>query len=133
MSKKQYKADYKPCMMLSSSDKHFAMVYEQMFKSEAFRKLPIGAREFYIACRIQANTTDGRACLMRHGNEYGISYNIETEFVFPEKHLESFGYKRGNAYKLFRQLEQAGFITINERNKPLKRVNVYAFSDKWKS
>ena len=31
------------------------------------------------------------------------------------------------------ELENAGFLTKKEKNKHMKKVNVYSFSDRWKN
>ena len=35
--------------------------------------------------------------------------------------------------KYFKELENAGFLTKKEKNKHMKKVNVYSFSDRWKN
>ena len=117
---------------LDSGDRFFARIYPGMIASKAYQNLSLGAKQFYILCRCQACSKEGRQVLFNHGKEYGITYN-ENDFVFPASHLERFGIKRQNSTKYFKELEKAGFIEKKEENKSLKRVNVYSFSSKWKT
>lgn len=110
----------------------FGTVYVGMIRSAAFQKMSLGARYFYILCRVQAKSTDGRACLHNHGKEFGLIYT-ENDFVFPASHLKKSGIDRSNASRYFKELEAAGFIEKKEKNKSLKKVNVYSFSSRWKN
>lgn len=111
----------------------FGTVFESMCKSEAYKGLTIGAKHFYTLCRVQSRSKTGRSCLFKHQQVYGINYNPEIYFVFPAKQMEEYGEKRQNGHRYFKELEQAGFIEIAENNSHIKKVNVYKFSDKWKS
>ena len=91
----------------------------------------MGARNFYIACLVQAETRQGKQNFFKFQNEAGEKYK-NGAFTFPAKHIESFGFKRQNAATLFRQLEEAGFIDILEKNGHRHKENVYAFSTRWK-
>lgn len=132
MSRKKVQA--KPDFNASAGekDRYFARIYPGMLQSKAFQSLTPGARVFYICCRTQASSSEGRSCLFKHGKEFGVMYNPETTFVFPTSHLERYGYKRPNAIKYFRELTDAGFIQVIENNSVRFRVNVYAFASKWR-
>lgn len=129
--RRQKKPQYKDCFASAGEKDYFGTIYDGMCKSTAYQSLGIGARHFYTLCRVQARSTHGKACLYKHGDEYGIQYN-EHDFVFPAKHLEMYGIDRSNASRYFKELEAAGFITKKEKNKHIKKVNVYSFSDRWK-
>ena len=117
----------------SINDKDFfGTVYDGMMQSQAYRSLSIGARQFYVLCRVQAQSTHGTASLYQHGQRYNREYNKNVDFVFPEKHLMLYGMKRQNAHRYFIELVNSGFITIREQNQKQKMPNVYSFSDKWK-
>lgn len=122
-----------PNNIFSSLTEHdnYAPVYDGLMKSEAFKRLTCGAKQFYIACLVQAKSKQGRQHFFRVQAETGEKYRIGA-FTFPAKHLEAFGYKRQNAAKLFRQLEEAGFIDIIEKHRFDMKPNVYAFSTRWK-
>ena len=111
----------------------FGTIYVGMCKSPAYKRLSIGAKQFYTICRVQAQSPEGTACLYNHGQEYGKNYNKEIYFVFPARHLKQYGYDRANANRYLNILEKEGFIKKCECNKPIYKVNVYKFVDDWKS
>jgi len=129
MSKEKYKPDYNAS---KNNEKCFGSIYSSLAQDKAFRELSIGTRYFYFICRVQANSQKGRRCLYNHAKEWNKTYSHLTHFVFPDKHLREFGYNRSNACKYFKELEAAGFIKKIEDNRFNHRVNVYAFSSKWK-
>lgn len=110
----------------------FGTVFESMAKSDAYINLPLGAKHFYTLCRVQSKTKQCRQCLYNHAEENGREYN-ENYFVFPASHLEQYGIDKGQATRMFAQLEKAGFIKKIESNSHQKKVNVYEFDDKWKN
>lgn len=110
---------------------NYAPVYDGLMKSEAFKRLTCGAKQFYVACLVQSHSKQGTQNFYRFQEESGKKYR-NGAFTFPAKHLASFGYKRQNATMLFRQLEEAGFIDILEKNGHRHKENVYAFSTRWK-
>lgn len=114
------------------NDIHFGRIYESMAKSPPYMALSIGARHFYTLCRVQAQSPEAKKCLYEHGKQFDRHYS-ENCFVFPAKHLAAYGYDHANAKKYFEQLIEAGFIEMLEKNNVQRLVNVYAFSDKWKS
>ena len=117
----------------AETNEPFGRVYSSVMKSEQYRSLSIGARQLYCCCRAQESSRKGRQCLFRHGAEDGNDSYVEyRDFVFPAKHLSEYDIERSNAVKWFRELEDAGFITIREKNKHRRKVNVYSFSDKWR-
>ena len=116
----------------AEANEPFGRVYSSVLKSEQYRNLSIGARQLYCCCRAQESSRKGRQCLFRHGVEDGNDSYVEyRDFVFPARHLSEYGIDRSNAVKWFGELEDAGFITIREKNKHRRKVNVYSFSDKW--
>ena len=109
----------------------FGTLYVSMCKSKAYQNLSLGAKHLYDMCRVHSTSKECKQCLYKHGEEYGITYS-EYDFVFPAAHLAEYGIDRRNAVRYFNELEAAGFIVKKEKNKPMKKVNVYSFSDKWK-
>lgn len=124
------KIDYTACI---GSDDTFGMVYYSMTQSQAYKNLSLAEKHFYTICRIQSRTKQAHACLSAHGQEYGIEYDFEKDFVFPSSHLERFGYNRSNGYRLLKSLSEKGFIKVKENNRALKHVNVYSFIGEWKN
>lgn len=125
------KGKYNDVYASNKSDDNYGTVFNSMCQSKAYQNLPIGARQFYVLCRVQSMSAHGKACLYKHSEEYGRLYH-ERDFVFPSSHLKRYGVDRSNACKYFRLLVEAGFIEIRECNKHIQKVNVYSFSDKWK-
>lgn len=132
MSRRRKKPRYTDINASIGSNDYFGTVFDGMFQHPQFQKLTCGARLFYCYCRVQAKSEHGRSCLYQHGKEFGITYT-DADFVFPAKHLEMYGYDRSNATRYFKELENAGFLTKKEKNKHMKKVNVYSFSDRWKN
>lgn len=126
--KKPFKDDY-ACV---GNDYYFGTMYESMCKSEAYQSLTIGARLFYMNCRVQSRSNDGKKCLYNHCKEFERQYDYTIYFVFPASHLEKYGYNRSNAVRYFNELEEKGFIEKVEKNQIRKKINVYRFSRKWK-
>lgn len=124
----------KPNNIFSSltENDNYAPVYDGLMKSEAFKRLTCGARNFYVACLVQSNSKQGKQHFYRFQEASEKKYK-NGAFTFPAKHIESFGFKRQNAATLFRQLEEAGFIDILEKNGHRHKENVYAFSTRWKN
>ena len=110
----------------------FGRLYGSVLKSEQYKQLSIGAKYLYCCCRAQESTKEGRQCLFQHGDENGTAYIAGRDFVFPASHLEKYGINRSNSVRWFRELENAGFITVRERNKNRRKMNVYSFSSGWK-
>lgn len=114
---------------LNEQDK-FGTLYAGMLTHDKFKALSIGAKYFYICCRV--NLYKGRACLYKHGKEDGTEY-AENDFAFPAAQQADYGIDRSNGAKYIKELEQAGFILRKEQNAHRRKVNVYSFSDKWKN
>lgn len=110
----------------------FGRLYGSVLKSERYKTLSIGARNLYCCCIAQASSNEGRQCLFKHGEENGSNYILGRDFVFPARHLSEYNIDRSNAVKWFRELEDAGFITVLEKNKNRRKMNVYSFSSGWK-
>lgn len=128
--KKKYNPDFNACIGKHDS---FGMIYGGMLKHEAFQKMSAGLQMFYVRCRVHANDEKAKRCLYKHAAEYQREYDYKTDFVFPATHLKEYGIDRSNASKMFRELQDRGFIVIKESNQHCKRPNVYSFSDKWKN
>lgn len=129
----------------------FGMIYVDLLKSEQFQALPTAARYLYIACTAQAATEEGQKCLytrlqqVNHQlNEGWSEWDIRTAtvnqnqmmkglFVFPQKHYQKYGYKRGSFSKYICILINAGFIRKRYGGGNQHAVNVYQFSDAWKT
>lgn len=117
---------------LNQLDINWGRVYEGMIKSDAFQSLPISEKWFYVVCRVQAQSGEGRRYLFRHGQNEGRIYNPKTDFVFPPSHMAQYGYEKRNGYKLLKALQEKGFITKKEDNSHRKKIpNVYAFIHEW--
>lgn len=127
---KQPFADYNASINPKSD--RFGTVWDSMLKSKAWQSLTCGDKYFYIMCRVQSQSEDGKRCLYMHGAKFGITYNHNKDFVFPREHLLNYGFDNRNSTKSFKRLAAAGFIEYKECNKPRQMVNVYSFSDKWK-
>lgn len=133
MARKKTNNKYKPDYNASCSlQDNFGMIYESMVLSEAYKSLTIGQKQMYTLCRIQANSEQGRRCLYRHGEQENITYNVKTDFVFPEKHMERYGIKGQNGRKYMKDLIDKGFIVLKEKNSHRRKPNVYSFCSKWK-
>lgn len=126
------KAKYRDRMASLVDADTFGTLYDSMLKAESFQNLPIGAKFFYVCCRVQAQSKAGKQCLYKHAEENERKYN-ENYFVFPAEHLRLYGIDRSNARRMFDQLEKAGFVKKIESNQHQKKVNVYAFVDDWKN
>lgn len=127
--KKKY-CDINACI---KPNDNFGTMFVSMCKHEAFKKLTLAERDMYMLCRVQAQDKNGRACLYNHAQEFGRQYNLEKCFTFPAKHLKEYGKDNSNARKILKKLIEKGFLEEIERNKYMQKVNVYAFSDKWKN
>lgn len=56
----------------------------------------------------------------------------KKQFTFSNIKYKSF-MSKPTFYKAVKELETKGFIDIVQRNKNLRKANVYAFSDRWKA
>lgn len=110
----------------------FGIMYESMMDSKAWQKLTGSAAKLYVASRTHAKSKEGQQTLYNHGKKYGTTYE-SNDFVFPATQLEKKGFDRSNASKLFKELIEKGFIDKKEDNKAIKQVNVYSFSERWKT
>lgn len=114
------------------SNDYYGTVYDGMCKSKEFLQLSIGARYFYIMCRVESRSSKGKACLYKHAQSENTTYT-DNCFVFPKSHQEAYGLTHANCCKYLTELEKAGFISTIENNKHRRIVNVYAFSNQWKN
>ncbi len=132
MKKRKTNSDYTDMTASIKANDRFGMLYDSMVRSEQYQALSIGAKQFFTCCRIQANSKHGKACLYNHGLEDGSTYT-DHDFVFPATHMAKYGYDRSNGHKYLDELIIAGFIDRKENNKHRKKVNVYTFSERWKT
>ncbi len=128
--KQKFKPDTTACIGKGQHE-NFGTVYESLVKSKQFQSLSMPAKLIYVYCRINANTSNGRACLYNHGKEEETSYT-PNHFVFPAGQQAEYGLKRTNTHRYLKELVNAGFIELCEQNKHRQKVNVYKFSSKWK-
>ena len=126
--KQAYRADY---FAAADSKDHFGTIYEGMCLNPKYRQLSIGARHFYMLCRVQARSEQGNRCLYTYANSEGKTFP-DNCFVFPSSHQKRFGIDRRNGSRYFAELEKSGFIRCVEQNEYRHRPNVYAFDSKWK-
>lgn len=112
-------------------NENYGTLFPSMLKSEQYKNLTIGERNFYNLCRAHWKTRECQQCLYNHAKEFGTSY-LEDCFVFPSKHLREYGIDRANATRYFDRLVERGFLERVESNKSIQKVNVYKFSRKWK-
>lgn len=128
---KGFKPDYNACI---GKDKHenFGTIYESMVKSDQFKTLSNPAKLLYMYCRIQQKSSDGTACLHKHGKEEGVEYPSSC-FTFPAGQQQAYGLQRTNSHRYFNELIEKGFIEKYESNEHRKKVNVYRFVSNWKN
>lgn len=109
----------------------FGTIYKSMLTNEKYKQLSLGAKQFYLTCRVHAQSKQEKQVLYQLKQENGIDYN-EYCFVFPSSHLEQYGYKRNYIKIYFDELINNGFLRCIERNQHRHRPNVYEFCDNWK-
>lgn len=131
MSSKKNK--YKDPWASVAESENFGTLFEGMLKSTQYQSLSLGAKNFYCYCRVQARTRECKSTLYAHGKAQNTSYDEMRDFVFPAVHLREYGIQSSNACKYFKELIKSGFIDKKEDNKHRKKVNVYSFSNRWKT
>lgn len=119
-------------MIEAGENSRYGTIGVRMMQSPQFRRLSMGAQRMYVYCRCQAQSKEGTKCLYKHCEEEGTTYSHYTHFVFPAKHMALYGVDRGNGTRWLKELEAQGFIKKVESNKHRQKVNVYAFSTKWR-
>ncbi len=127
--KKQRFNDYSASL---DKNDNYGTMFVSMCQSKAFQSLTCGAKNFYVLCRVQAQSEQGRRCLYRHADSEGKKYISGIDFVFPAKHQKAFGIANSNGSRYFKELIKKGFIELKEQNKHRHKPNVYTFSTKWK-
>lgn len=135
----------------------FLMLVPELFESKAFQCLTYAAQLLYVVLCVHKQTEIQRACLKKSLEEYnrifelgmseGEIYDEATPnkrtkytnnyFVFTEKHMEAYGFKKNYVTKLMKELKQKGFIKVAYGGKGRyggwnTNVTVYQFSDEWK-
>lgn len=109
---------------------NYGTVHPSIYTSPQFVALPLAVKHFYTCCRMQLYV--GRQSLHQHGKEEGKAYDDEKYFAFPAEQQKKYGFDHSNASRYFKKLEDAGFIDIVEKNGHRHKLNVYAFSKRWK-
>lgn len=118
----------------TKSSGKFGYLFQDMLQAESFKRLSLGARYFYVLCRVHAKTAESYNSLKKHAESEGRETDYpEHFFVFPAKQIESYGYSRQNGGRYIKELVKGGFLDIAEQNKHRRQVNVLRFSDRWKS
>lgn len=131
MNKRSPKPD--PYGSTGGRHEHYGRLFESMLKSDIYKSLTTGEKQVYTCCRVQANTEKGKQSLYKHGIENGRAYDPERDFVFSAKHAAEYGINRFFLSRCMKVLIEKGFIEKREANQYQHKVNVYSFSDKWKS
>lgn len=117
---------------------NFAPIYVDMLESEQYQSLSSAQQAFYLACRVQAVSEQGRRAIHKFCDREGKSYGTDLEdksklfFVFPASHMRRFGIDSGNGSRMIKALIQRGFVEIVEANGHRHKMNIYRFSDRWK-
>lgn len=125
----KYRPDYAACK--GAGRQTFGTLYHSMLTDKRFIDLPMSAKVVYMACRVQATSKNGRACLYKHAKAEGTEY-ADNCFVFPTKQQREYGFKdRGNFSRSMQTLIDEGFIDKVEDNKHRWKTNIYKFSSKW--
>lgn len=132
---------------------NWSPVTDDMLTSKKFYEvLTPGEQLLYIKCLTQWKTKQCKECLYKaleeRYNALGenktkedlafMVYNPQNRygkdlFVFPVKHAKRYGYTSANLSKTLKGLIEKGFITIYQPGKKQQKVNIYEFSNKWKS
>lgn len=105
-------------------------MFVELFKNPKFYSLSQGAQNLWLRCYCECRGYSGRSVLDKYGEQEGKNYP-QHYFTFPEAHFETYGIPRNSARRWLRELIDAGFIEVIERNGHRRKVNVYAFTDKW--
>lgn len=104
-----------PWARIDESDKGFVAFYLGMLRSSAWISLSVNARVIYFAMRMKYGPQNGFADTIR------ISYSEISRMA---------RVRRGSVRKHIEELEDAGFIRIEEQG--MKTVNEYRFISDWK-
>ena len=138
-AKKPEKNRFYAVLARRSSSDTFGTLYEVMFTDPAFLELSNPAKLLYLACRCHATSKRAIQCLYNFLSSEGKTpYPFEDarygmQFVFPESHLKLYGFSRQHAAKYFKELVKAGFLDKVESNGHRFKMNLWEFSDRWKS
>lgn len=131
MSKR--KTDNDPFLSLTDKD-NFTYIYDGTLTSKQFTSLSPSTQRLYIACISQRMSGKGTANLHLFNKQHGKDYNEKNGyFTMPKKRIEEYGLKANTCHtKGFKELEEAGFIEVIERNRHRKIENIYRLSTAWK-
>lgn len=135
----------------------FLMLVPELLESKAFQCLTYAARLLYIVLCVHKQTEIQRACLKEALEDYNCIFDLgmsegqildeampnkrtkftSNYFVFPNKHMEAYGYKKNYVTKLMQELTEKGFIKVAYGGKGRyggwnTNVTVYQFSNEWK-
>ena len=135
----------KPPEWATLSGKSFTRIYSDLISSEAFKALGAATKALYIACAVHQTTKECKQCLVaalservyaKGGTDADVENALKWEkglFVFPEKQARKYGWTHNNISRGMKELVDSGFVEIVQAGKHQRKVNIYKFSDKWKS
>ena len=101
----------------------FTRIFESMYTHPSFRSLTRRQRELYF-CMKSEYTGSGTRKPMQNPNWFYFNW----EHAHDRLKLYT---SRKYFYEDIRALTAAGFIEVIDKNKPLRKMTVYGFSDKW--
>ncbi|WP_285824054.1 hypothetical protein [Schaedlerella arabinosiphila] len=93
-------------------EKRYIRMGVTQLSAEVMRKLSPAAFKIYVYMKIESS-----GC---------------KQFTFPHSKYCSF-MSKPTFFKVVTELENQGFIDVIQRNRNLRRSNIYAFSERWKS
>lgn len=93
-------------------EKRYIRLGVTQMSAEVMRRLSPAAVKIYIYMKLESG---GR-----------------KEFTFPHTKYSSY-MSKPTFFRVVKELEEQGFIDIIQRNRNLRKSNVYAFSERWKT
>lgn len=142
----------------TDSSSPFGMITNDLLRAKAFQELSRTAQIFYVMCVAHKSDhaqskllytaleyyyanddSKTKEDIKADAGQYRKTINNTTKFVFPEEHLEEYGFsaQAGNKYK--KELIDKGFIKIAHQDKAhmldgkwIRMPTVYEFISKWK-
>lgn len=127
------KKENDPFLSLTNKD-NYTYIYDGTLTSKQFTSMSPSAQRLYFACISQRMSGKGKANLHLFNEQHGKDYNEKDGyFTMPRKRIQDYGLKPDTCYKTgFKELEEAGFIEVVERNRHRKIENIYRLSKAWK-
>lgn len=127
------KKENDPFLSLTNKD-NYTYIYDGTLTSKQFTSMSPSAQRLYFACISQRMSGKGKANLHLFNEQHGKDYNEKDGyFTMPRKRIQDYGLKPDTCYKTgFKELEDAGFIEVVERNRHRKIENIYRLSKAWK-